>query len=59
MKSARKWMKKTLLGMALALGMLCAGRQSVLAGTISLSVERFVLGGGFIVEPQQVEFTEG
>ena len=59
MKSARKWVKKTLLGMALALGMLCAGRQSVLAGTISLSVERFVLGGGFIVEPQQVEFTEG
>lgn len=59
MKRARKWMKKTLLGMALALGMLCAGRQSVLADTISLSVERFVLGGGFVVEPQQVEFTEG
>lgn len=59
MQKAKKWMKRMLLGMACAIGVLCAGRQSVLADTISLSVERFVLGGGFVVEPHEVEFTDG
>ena len=37
----------------------CVGERDVYADTITMTIERFTLGGSFIMEPEIVEFTPG
>lgn len=47
--------------MAFAILPACGGKdvQAASSGTITVSVEKFTLGQGYLVEPEQVTFTEG
>lgn len=54
-----KKIKQILLTLCFVFGLTMAVKAQAFAGTLSLSVERCCLGGGFIVEPIEVEFTSG
>ena len=59
MQKVKKHVRQLFLCMILLFSAILIGKQPVLADTLSLSVERFSLGGSFIVEPTQVEFQKG
>lgn len=59
MQKVKKHVRQLFLCMILLFSAILIGKQPVLADTLSLSVERFSLGGSFIVEPTEVEFKSG
>lgn len=58
MRAIKKF-AKLLLMLCLTFGLMQAVQAEVEAGTATVTVERFVLGKGFIVEPTVVEFSDG
>lgn len=59
MQKVKKHVRQLFLCLILLFSALLIGKQPVFADTLSISVERFSLGGSFIVEPTQVEFRKG
>ena len=59
MQKVKKHVRQLFLCMTLLVSAILLGKQPVFADTLSLSVERFSLGGSFIVEPTEVEFKTG
>ena len=59
MQKVKKHVRQLFLCMILLFSAILLGKQPVFADTLSLSVERFSLGGSFIVEPTEVEFKSG
>lgn len=59
MQKVKKHVRQLFLCMLLLFSAVLIGKQPVFADTLSLSVERFSLGGSFIVEPTEVEFKAG
>ena len=59
MRETMRKLKGLLFGLCVLFAMLLVGRAQVSAATMTMTIERFSTGGGFIMEPTVVEFTPG
>lgn len=55
----KRSLKKLFLAAGMAMCLTVIGKVPVWADSISMTIERFTLGGGFLMEPTLVEFTPG
>lgn len=59
MRKKRKKVKGLLWGACVMFALVLTGKVEALADTMTMTLERFVVGGDFIIEPTVVEFTPG
>ena len=59
MRETMRKLKGLLFGLCVLFAMLLVGRAQVSAATMTMTIERFSIGGRFIMEPTVVEFTPG
>ena len=59
MRKKRKKVKGLLWGACVMFALVLTGKVEASADTMTMTLERFVVGGGFIIEPTVVEFTPG
>ncbi len=59
MKKIIQKMKGLLFAICVLLSLVFVGKVEVSADTLTMTIERFTTGGGFIMEPTVVEFTPG